>query len=82
MTERTSPSHTPIAPEQLSPEALQGLLEEFASRDGTDYGSVERTLEEKVTRLRELLESGEATIVFDSESETITIVVSRDLDSA
>jgi len=26
---------------QLSPEALQGVIEEFVTRDGTDYGEIE-----------------------------------------
>ena len=30
----------------LSADALHGLVEEFASRDGTDYGLTEKTLEE------------------------------------
>ena len=31
------------ADEALSGQALDGLLEEFATRDGTDYGAEERT---------------------------------------
>ena len=34
----------------LSPEALRGLVEEFVSREGTDYGHVDR---------RQQLEAGE-----------------------
>jgi uncharacterized protein YheU (UPF0270 family) len=29
---------------KLSPEALQGVIEEFISRDGTDYGEMEVSL--------------------------------------
>ena len=32
--------------DQLSPEALQGVVEEFVTRDGTDYGEVEILLVE------------------------------------
>ena len=32
----------------LTPEALRSLTEEFVTRDGTDYGPVEKTLAEKV----------------------------------
>lgn len=31
--------------DQLSAEALRGLIEEFVTRDGTDYGEVEVPLE-------------------------------------
>jgi uncharacterized protein YheU (UPF0270 family) len=68
-----------IALDQLSPAALRGLAEEFVTRDGTDYGSAERSLEEKVARLMGQLGSGEARIVFDPESETANVVLTREL---
>lgn len=62
-----------IAPDQLSPEALQGVIEEFIMREGTDYGEIELSLDEKVLQLRAQLRSGAALIVFDPISETCTI---------
>jgi uncharacterized protein YheU (UPF0270 family) len=62
---------------ELSREALRALVEEFATRDGTDYGAVERSLEDKVAELLRQLARGEARIVFDPETETTTIVPSR-----
>jgi len=64
-----------IAREALSPDALRALVEEFVSRDGTDYGAVERSLDEKVADVMRQLDRGEARIVFDPESETATIVL-------
>ena len=61
----------------LAEDALQSLLEEFVTRDGTDYGARELSLAEKVARLRERLQRGEARIVFDPESETVNIVASE-----
>ena len=58
-----------VPPGQLSPEALEGLLEEFASRDGTDYGDREVSLEEKRETLARLLKCGDLVIVFDLDSE-------------
>ena len=58
----------------LTREALRGLVEEFVTRDGTDYGARERSLEEKVAEVMRQLERGEARIVVDSEAETATIV--------
>jgi len=63
----------------LTPAALRGLLEEFVTRDGTDYGDVERTLDQKVAALMRQLERGEAAIVYDSESQTTSIVPGRSL---
>lgn len=63
-----------LAPDALSPEALRGLVEEFVSREGTDYGQVERSLASKVADVMAQLATGEARIVFDLESETASIV--------
>ena len=61
--------------ERLSPEALDGLIEEFVTRDGTDYGLREQTLEEKKRAIVRQLERGEIVVVFDAESESCTIVL-------
>jgi len=79
-----------LDPEQLSPGALRGLIEEFVTREGTDYGDggataeaePEWSLEEKVTQVYRQLSSGEARIVFDLESESASIVPLRTLQRA
>jgi uncharacterized protein YheU (UPF0270 family) len=58
-----------IPPARLQAQTLQALLEEFASRDGTDYGWREQSLDEKVAQLRRGLEGGALTLLYDSESE-------------
>ena len=68
-----------LSPDALSPAALRGLIEEFVSREGTDYGHVDRALEGKVADVYRQIESGDARIVFDLESETASIVSARDL---
>jgi uncharacterized protein YheU (UPF0270 family) len=62
---------------ELAPELLRRLIEEFVTRDGTDYGAVERTLGEKVAVVMQQLESGEVAIVVEAESETVDIVTRR-----
>lgn len=59
---------------QLSPEALQGLIEEFVSRDGTDYGAVETPLAVKIGQILAQLEQGLCFIVFDDDSNSASIV--------
>lgn len=54
---------------RLAPDTLTALLEEFASRDGTDYGLREHSLEEKAGRLRRQLDNGELALVYDLDSE-------------
>jgi hypothetical protein len=73
--ERSEPIEVPLA--ALSPAARRGLVEEFVTRDGTDYGWRERTLDEKVRDVMRQLERGEAKIVFDPASRSATIVVAR-----
>ena len=63
-----------IPTETLSPEALAGLIEEFVTREGTDYGSRELTLEEKKSAIVRQLERGEVVVTFDPESESCNIV--------
>lgn len=70
---------TEVSLDQLSPEALRGLVEEFVTRDGTDYGTVERSLEEKIARVLAQLRAGEVRIVFDPGTETANLVLVRDL---
>ena len=69
-----------LSPGQLSVEALRGLVEEFVTRDGTDYGAVERSVEEKIARVQAQLASGEVRIVFDPETESANIVLARNLE--
>jgi len=68
-----------IPPSALSPEALQGVIEAFIAREGTDYGEVEWSQADKVTQLRALLQRGEAVIVFDAVTESCTLVPRREL---
>ncbi|MCX5811419.1 MAG: YheU family protein [Proteobacteria bacterium] len=58
---------------KLSPEALQGVVEEFISRDGTDYGEREASQETKFRQVKHKLENGLAVLVFDDENETTNI---------
>ncbi len=58
----------------LSDATLEGLITEFVTRDGTDYGDVERSLADKIADVRRQLARGEAKIVYDPESETANIV--------
>lgn len=58
----------------LSQEALRGLIEEFVTRQGTDYGLVEASYERKLEDVMRQLETGEARIVYDVEDERANIV--------
>lgn len=55
---------------ELSAEALRGVIEEYVSREGTEYGWRDFSMEEKVAQVVGQLERGEAEILFDPDSQT------------
>ncbi len=63
---------------KLSPEALQGVIEEFISRNGTDYGEIEASPETKFRQVKYKLETGLAVLIYDDETETTNIFLSND----
>ncbi len=67
--------HVEVPWRELDAHALRGLIEEFVTRDGTDYGAVETSLETRVDQVMRQLETGLAVVTFDTEIESATIVV-------
>jgi uncharacterized protein len=65
--------------EMLSPETLQRVVEEFVSREGTDYGPLEYSFDEKVLGVLNQVKRGSAVVVFDPETETCSIADPRNL---
>jgi uncharacterized protein len=57
----------------LDPDTLRNLVEEFVTREGTDYGTHEYSLHDKVRHVLRQLEQGSVVIVYDSNSETCHI---------
>ena len=73
------PSHVEVPHAAVSPEALEALVEEFITREGTDYGHVEHTLAQKRASVLQQLTRGEVAIVFDLEAESTTLVTREEL---
>jgi len=59
---------------ELSPAALQGVIEAFVLKEGTDYGQREFTLQEKVWQVQHQLARGEARIVYYPDTQIVEIV--------
>lgn len=57
----------------LSATALQGVIESFVLREGTDYGEREVPLQQKVEQIRRQLDRGEALVLFDPTTNTVHI---------
>ena len=64
---------------ELSTEALRGVIEEFVTRDGTDYGESEISLDTKVQQVLNQLHAGKVVITFDKKTETCNILPSGDI---
>ena len=62
----------------ISPDALQGLLEDFVTRQGYDTTEVDAGLEDWVQQVRQQLVKGELTIVFDPLTESVTILTKQE----
>jgi len=80
MSDDTPPAgHVEVPIDTLPPETLRRIVEDVVTRDGTDYGLVEKTTEQKATALLRLLERGEARLVFDPATETLCVLTRQEL---
>lgn len=57
----------------LSSATLRSLIEEFVTREGTEYGDVDVSLDNKVDAVIAQLVARTAVIVYDEDSESCTI---------
>ena len=58
----------------LSPATLRAVVQEFVTRDGTDYSFVERRVENVLRQL----EAGRVELQFDDQTRTCNIVTVAD----
>ena len=72
---QSQPDGFEVPYQQLSPDALQSLIESFVLREGTDYGAREFSLQEKVAHVMQQLRRAEAHIVFEPETQSVSVVV-------
>jgi uncharacterized protein len=58
---------------ELAADLLHAVVESYVLREGTDYGEKEFSLEDKVAHVISQLKRGEAQIVFDPETDSVSI---------
>jgi uncharacterized protein YheU (UPF0270 family) len=75
MPSEETPEPVEVPYRELPADLLNAVIESFVLREGTDYGEKELSLEAKVAQVVSQLKRGEAKIVFDPASESVTIVV-------
>lgn len=76
-------SQVPVPPievskDDLSEAALRGVIENFIQREGTDYGVSEVAHETKVQQLQKQIEKGHVRIVFDPNTESVTLMTEQE----
>jgi uncharacterized protein YheU (UPF0270 family) len=60
--------------EQLSTETLNAIIENFVLREGTEYGSEDVSLSDKITQVHQQLTQGSALLVYSELHETVNIL--------
>lgn len=68
--------------QQLAPETLDNIIQEFVLREGTDYGEQEVTLADKIDQVRLQLIQGEVVLLFSELHETLDIRHRSQLNTA
>ncbi len=71
MTEPKPPIKIPY--NQLSQEALQGIIEQYISRDGPDSGHVDIPFQRKAEQVMRNLKTGKAIISYDEKTQSCNI---------
>ncbi|MHB9352777.1 YheU family protein [Pseudomonas amygdali] len=64
--------------DQLEPDTLTRLIEDFVTREGTDNGD-ETPLQTRVLRVRHALTKGQAVIFFDLETQQCQLMLKHDV---
>ena len=69
-----SQDYTLVPYQQLSRDALMGVIEEFINREGTDYGFIEATFSDKCDQVLSQLKQGHVVIAFDHGSQSVGVM--------
>lgn len=74
-TERDKPAEPVEIPHtMLSADALQGVIDDFILREGTDYGSQETLLDTKREQVFRQLKADKIKLVYDPDSATVNLL--------
>jgi uncharacterized protein len=77
MPSEETPEPVEVPYSEMPAELLHAVVESFVLREGTDYGEKEFSLDAKVDGVIRQLKKGEAKIIFDPATDSVTIAVSR-----
>ena len=60
--------------EQLNEDTLYAIIEDFILREGTDYGAIDATKEDKISQVKLQLKQGNAVLVYSELHESVNIL--------
>jgi len=70
------PIEIPLA--AISKDALEGIIDTFILREGTDYGLVEVNHQTKYNQIEKQIQKGDVKIVFDHSTDTVTLMTKNE----
>lgn len=65
--------------DRLSADALDGIVEEYVTREGTDYGDYSFSLQDKKDQVMVQIRRGQVVVIFDPMSESCQLVLKENL---
>ncbi len=68
-----------IEPEQISKEALHGIIKDFILREGTDYGTASYSLDQKINHVLKQLKVKKVVILYDNELSSCNLITEQEL---
>ena len=63
--------------QELSADTLEGLIEAFVLREGTEYGEQDISLSEKVTQVKTQLQADQLVILYSELHESVDIITKQ-----
>ncbi|MAZ45176.1 MAG: hypothetical protein CMD74_00535 [Gammaproteobacteria bacterium] len=67
-----------ILPKDISKEALEGIIQAYVLREGTDYGVQAHTFPEKCLQVMDQISRGEVKLWYDEGTQSVELILSRD----
>jgi len=68
--------------QQLDEMTLNNLIEQFILREGTDYGEVEFSLQQKTQQVHQQIKNGKIHILYSELEESVTLISDQEFRAA
>jgi uncharacterized protein YheU (UPF0270 family) len=68
--------------QQLDEITLNNIIEQYILREGTDYGEIELSLQEKTLQLLAQIKRGDIYIIYSELEESVTLISQHELNAS